>query len=83
MKQRIEKTLIENLNPEFLEVKNNSYLHLGHEESNESGETHFKVLIKALDLKNISTLNAHRKVKSLLKNEFEKGLHALEIKILN
>jgi stress-induced morphogen len=83
MKHRIEEKLQKNLNPNFLEVKNNSHLHAGHMGDNGTGETHFAVLITAEELKNISAVNAHRKVNSLLKDEFEKGLHALEIKIVN
>ncbi len=80
MKQRIEKTLQENLKPKFLEVKNNSHLHAGHAGDNGTNETHFLVTIEAEELKG-NKVSAHRKVNQLLKGEFEKGLHALEIKI--
>ncbi len=82
MKQRIEKALQENLKPQFLEVKNNSYLHSGHLGDNGSGETHFVITIKANELQNLSAVEAHRKINQLLKKEFEKGLHALEIKVI-
>lgn len=82
MKQRIEKILTENLQPEFLEVKNNSHLHAGHLGDNGTNETHFAIEIAADDLKGVSAVNAHRKINSLLKDEFVKGLHALEIQIV-
>lgn len=82
MKQRIEKTLLENFRPKFLEVKNNSHLHAGHLGDDGSGETHFAILIEAEELQSASKVNAHRKINSLLKDEFLSGLHALEIKIL-
>ncbi len=81
MKQRIEEKLQKNLQPKFLEVKNNSNLHRGHSGDNGSGETHFAILIEAEELKKISRVAAHRKINHLLKEEFAKGLHALEIKI--
>lgn len=81
MKRRIEKTLQENLQPKFLEVRNNSHLHAGHAGDNGTGETHFAVIIEAEELKNLSRLNAQRKVNQLLKNEFANGMHALEIKL--
>lgn len=81
MKQRIEKTLQENLKPKFLEVKNNSHLHAGHAGDNGTNETHFEVRIEAEELRELNKVNAHRKINQLLKGEFEKGLHALEIKI--
>lgn len=82
MKSRIEKTLEENLKPKFLEVKNNSYLHAGHAGDNGTGETHFAVTVEAEELKSLTRLNAQRKINQLLKDEFAKGLHALEIKII-
>jgi BolA protein len=82
MKQRIEEKLKKNLQPKFLEVKNNSHLHAGHLGDDGSGETHFAIVIEAEDLKGVSVVNAHRKINSLLKDEFLWGMHALEIKIV-
>lgn len=82
MKERIIKKLEEELKPEFLEVKNNSYLHKGHLGDNGTNETHFAVNISAKDLKSLSKVNAHRKINQLLKEEFDNGLHALEVRIV-
>ncbi len=82
MKQRIEEKLKKNLQPKFLEVKNNSHLHAGHLGDDGSGETHFAIVIEAEDLKGVSVVNAHRKINSLLKDEFSWGMHALEIKVM-
>ncbi|MBM5781891.1 MAG: BolA family transcriptional regulator [Pelagibacterales bacterium] len=79
MEERIIETLRKNLNIKFLEVKNNSYLHKGHLGDNGSGETHFAISIAAQELETLSLVNAHRKINQLLKIEFERGLHALEI----
>ena len=79
MKQRIEKVLKENLQPKFLEVKNNSNLHLGHLGDDGSGETHFAVIIEAEELREMAKVAAHRKINGLLKDEFARGMHALEI----
>lgn len=80
MKSVIEKKIREKFQPEFLEVKNKSHLHRGHLED-ESDETHFEVAIESDELKKAGRVQAHRQINSLLKDEFEKGLHALEIKI--
>lgn len=82
MKQRIEEAIKKNLQPKFLEVKNNSHLHVGHLGDDGSGETHFEVIIEADDLKKLNALQRHRKVNELVKDEFKRGLHALEIKFL-
>ena len=81
MKQRIEEKLKNNLNPSFLEVINNSHLHSGHMGDNGTGETHFAIKIVAEELDVLSAVNGHRKINALLKDEFDVGLHALEIKI--
>ena len=83
MKERIIRKIKEDLQPSFLEVKNNSYLHKGHLGDNGSGETHFEIIISAKILKDFSKINAHRRINNLLKDEFKKGLHALEIKVVD
>lgn len=81
MKQRIEEKLKKNLSPKFLEVKNNSNLHIGHLGDDGSGETHFAVIIESEELQKMGKIQSHRKVNQLLKEEFSNGLHALEIKV--
>ncbi len=81
MKQRIEESLKKEINPEFLEVINNSEMHRGHAGDDGTGETHFEVRIKSEQLNKSGRISAHRKINQILKDEFEKGLHALEIKI--
>lgn len=82
MKQRIENIIQENLKPEFLSVKNNSHLHSGHMGDNGSGETHFEISLKSTELSKLSLIQSHRKINNLLKDEFSRGLHAIEIKII-
>jgi BolA protein len=79
MKKRIEEKLQKNLNPKFLEVKNNSHLHAGHSGDNGSGETHFAIVIESDELSGMSRVGAHRRVNQILKEEFGVGLHALEL----
>jgi BolA protein len=81
MKQRIEKNIGDSLGYEFLEIENKSHLHQGHLGDDGSGETHFKVIIKSAELKNLGKIAAHRKINALLKDEFKNGLHALEIEV--
>lgn len=82
MKERIIKKLSENLSVKYLQVINQSYLHQGHAGDNGSGQTHFEIIISADDFAKKSRVEAHRKIKDLLKSEFEQnGLHALSIKV--
>ncbi len=82
MKNRIYNKIKEGLNPEFLEVENKSHLHRGHAGDDGSGETHFLVIVKDESLKKLGRVAAHRKINELVRGEFVKGLHALEIKFL-
>lgn len=81
MKKRIEEKLRENLRPRFLEVKNNSHLHLGHYGDDGSGETHFAIEIESEELGGMSKVAAHRMVNRVLKEEFGAGMHALEVRV--
>jgi len=83
MKEKIYKKLILALQPQFLEVKNNSILHRGHVGDDGSMETHFAVTIKDDELSKMGRLQAHQKINKILQEEFLQGIHALEIKILN
>ena len=73
---------LQQLKPTFLKVSNNSHLHRGHLGDNGSGQTHFKIEITSEELKDLSKIAAHRKINKLLADEFNAGLHALEIKII-
>jgi len=81
MKQRIENKIKENINISSLNVINNSNLHKGHLGDDGSGETHFKIVVSSKDFDGLSRVKKHQKINNILQDEFEKGLHALEIKI--
>jgi BolA protein len=79
----IKEKIIKELAPEFLEVVNNSHLHKGHSGHDGSGNTHFKIIIKSSNLSHLGKVEAHRRINKVLDEEFNKGLHALEIKLIN
>lgn len=82
MKKRIEEKLIKAFKPQVLEVVNNSKLHAGHLGDDGSGETHFAIKISAEEFDILSRINVHRKINKELKEEFDCGLHALEIEVI-
>ena len=41
----------------------------------------FKIILEKEKIVKFDRLNLHRKINELLKNEFELGMHSLEIKI--
>ena len=80
-KQRIDKILSNKFDNFLLEIIDNSYLHKGHNNFTGCGETHIKIILTKKDNSTFNRLNIHRIINSLLKDEFNSGLHSLEIKI--
>tara|TARA_Y100001970_G_C13908526_1_gene687329 strand:- start:517 stop:771 length:255 start_codon:yes stop_codon:yes gene_type:complete len=79
--KRIGNILQKNLTNFSINVIDNSHLHKGHNNFNGLFETHIAILLKKKTKNKINRLEIHKMINSLLKDEFDKGLHSLEIKI--
>ena len=76
------KNILENFfNDHTIIVRDNSYLHKGHNNFDGNNETHILVQLKKNSKLELNRLEIHRKINSLLSKEFDSGLHSLEIKI--
>ena len=80
-KQRIELILSNHFQEFEIETIDNSLEHSGHHKFTGYQESHFQLIIKKNN-KKINRLEMHKKINNLLKKEFETGMHALEIKII-
>ena len=82
-KNRINNKLKKNLKDFQILIEDNSHLHKGHNNFDGKEETH--ILIKLSPQKKIkyNRLEIHRMVNKILIEEFSKGLHSLEINIIN
>lgn len=80
-KQRIKKILLNQFKDFSIKISDNSHLHKGHNNFNGKNETHIKISLKCSKTYKLSRLDIHRKINKLLKDEFNAGLHSLEIKI--
>ena len=80
-KQRINKILLKKFDDFTLEIIDNSNLHTGHNNFTGNDETHIKIILTKKNKSPSNRLNIHRIINNLLKEEFNKGLHSLEIKI--
>ena len=80
-KQRINNLLLNHLKEFSIEILDNSHLHINHNNFDGTGETHIKIVLEKRKEVKFDRLNLHRKINELLKNEFELGMHSLEIKI--
>ena len=80
--KRIKNILENNFLDYVVNIIDNSYMHKGHNNFNGDGETHILIELKKREKININRLEIHKKINSLLKNEFNTGLHSLQIKII-
>ncbi len=76
----IEKKLREKIKFEKLEIVDNSHKHKNHK-SFLPGKLHLHLKIKSYYLNSISRINAQKMIMKILKDDFKKKIHALEISI--
>jgi BolA protein len=78
----ITEILKTKFNPSRLEVINESHLHAGHAGDDGSGESHFRVVIKADAFTDASRVACHRMVYSALDSLLKERIHALALEIM-
>ena len=78
--EQIEKKINKKINPENIILIDNSSLHIKHK-SFDSNKFHLKIIIKSEKLKSMSKIMAHKEIFSILKDEMNNKIHALEIEI--
>ncbi len=77
-RDRIETTIRSALNPDYIELANESHQH----NVPDGSESHFKLIVVSEAFRDVPLVQRHRRVNGLLKNEFESGLHALALHTL-
>lgn len=82
IKTRIEEKLRAEFSPTYLKVKDESHLHVGHENYRPEGNSHFNVLIISSLFCGLSRVQRHQKVYACLEEELKNGVHALRLKTL-
>ena len=78
--EKIEAKINKKLYPEHVLLIDNSNLHTKHKAFN-SNKFYLKLIIKSEKLKNMSKIDAHKVIFSILKEEMQNKVHALEIEI--
>jgi BolA protein len=82
--QQLHQRLSEQLNPDFLEVLDESAAHAGHAGANASGQgTHFRVRIDCAQFIGKTRILKHRLVYDALAEYMAQGLHALAIEVID
>ena len=81
--QALTQRLQTHLQPEVLEVLDESAAHAGHVGANETGQgTHFRVRIGGPAFQGVSRVAQHRLVYDAVQDFIAQGLHALAIEII-
>ena len=78
--ERIKEKINKQFHPEKIFLIDNSNLHQKHKAFN-SNKFYLKLIIKSKKLRNMKQIEAHKAIFSVLKEELENKIHALEIKI--
>ena len=78
--EQVKKKINEKLNPEHVLLIDKSHLHVKHDSFN-TDKFYLKLIIKSKKLKNIGKIEAHKIIFSILKEEMNDKIHALEIEI--
>jgi BolA protein len=79
MQERIVARLTEGLEPQRLDIVDESDRHAGHGGARPGGETHYRVRIVSGRFSGLGRVARHRLVYGLLPAEFADGLHALAL----
>ena len=79
--KRIQDIIEKNFNEFSVLVTDDSLAHKGHNNFDGKEETHIIIELKKKINLDIKRLDIHKKINTLLSNEFKIGLHALQIKI--
>ena len=77
---KIKEKINKKINPENLILIDNSSFHSKHK-SFDPNKFHLKIIIKSEKLKKMDKIAAHKKIFSILKDEMNNKIHALEIEI--
>lgn len=78
--RQLEQRLLERLQPDFLQVLDESAAHAGHAGANAEGYgSHFRVRITSPLFTGLSRVRRHQLVYDALQEFMEQGLHALAI----
>ena len=79
--KRIQNILEKNFLDFAILVTDDSFAHKGHNNFDGNEETHIIIELEKKYNLNINRLEIHKKINTLLSEEFKIGLHALQIKI--
>ena len=78
--KQIKEKINKKIKPENIILIDNSSLHVKHK-SFDPNKFHLKIIVKSQKLKDMNKVEAHKEIFSILKDEMNSRIHALEIEI--
>lgn len=81
IEDEIKQILEKKFPQDHIGVVNESHLHSGHAGSPRTGQSHFNVLVVSDEFEKMSKIQRHQFIYSALNPLFEKGLHALSMRL--
>ena len=78
--EKIKDKINEKINPENIILIDNSSLHVKHK-SFDINKYHLKIIVKSKKLRAMNKIVAHKEIFSILRDEMNNKIHALEIEI--
>ena len=81
MKERMERKLTDEFQPQTLEIIDESEDHRGHGGYREGGETHFRIVMRSDTFKGMSRVARQRAVMTCVKAEMDERVHALALDV--
>lgn len=82
IKQRMEQKLRDALQPERLDIIDESHRHIGHGGAHPEGESHFRIQIVSAAFTGKSRVARQRMVYEVLAEELRERVHALSLEAL-
>jgi len=76
----VKKKLQNNISIERIDVDDKSFLHKNHV-GNQKGKFHLKIVIKSIELKNMSKINSNKIIYKILDKELKEFIHSIQILI--
>ena len=64
---------------DYCDIQDESDSHRGHYEHAQDEETHLRIVIASKTFDGMTRIQRHRRIQTLLKAEFDDGLHALSL----
>lgn len=78
--ETIQQILEQRFQPLFLDIRDDSHLHAGHNDEAKNGSTHFHITIVSEAFEELSLIKQHRAINEALAELMDNPIHALAMK---